>query len=662
MTVDARVPYIEYNGNGIITQFDWDWGMHVDSSILCRVDDVAVTNFTVQGMSVVFDTAPADGSDVLVFRSTIIHNPENFRQMGRFSPEKTESAIDRDTYIAQELYPGGIGYEPGGPFGPNDIIAVPHRYDVTIESQRGTDAVLQNWDWDDDPSAGMFAGEVNNADVNPAPADGTVTVHPKGYTWMEYGGTPPLPETGDTLIWWEFEEPTTGNPAPPLLDEVRVNGLKPQNDYTSVTGKIGQAAKLDSATVQNIQQLTGLEVSTLKDQNWSCSIWFQTPSSATGQEDKYIACQWRDNTSSGEGSRKWRLRRNSNADGFQFSIGEGPLVGDFTNLETGNIGTPADTWFHIVLTHDPDADEMTMTVDAGTRFTTAISGGANVGLHDDLAITLGRDLAGDPSTLINGAVDLLAFFSKTLDANEVAGLYNDGDGVQFSDLPVTPPTSTLVNNNVSWFQLDEPLLDRTAINRTNVLADNNNVVGAVGKVLNAAQTSLAGNSYLKASAPHDMQGGERDFTFAIWMQIITTPESPGIVSCRVTNIAADSDWLLIYDIGVPELRFQIGVGAVWKSVADTSIGDLLTGWHLVICQYDSTNDESSIKIDNGTPDTLTPIGTPNTAGGDVYVGRFGAFERFNGRTDEFTFWNRLLTAAELTELWNSGDGITYPGL
>jgi hypothetical protein len=38
------------------------------------------------------------------------------------------------------------------------------------------------------PFAGVHAGEINNAEVNPAPADGAVTVHPRGYLWYEYGG------------------------------------------------------------------------------------------------------------------------------------------------------------------------------------------------------------------------------------------------------------------------------------------------------------------------------------------------------------------------------------------------------------------------------------------------------------------------------------------
>jgi hypothetical protein len=161
MTVDARVPFVEYIGNGIITTYAWDWGMHVDSYIQVRVDNENVTNWHLEGMTVVFDTAPADGSDVLIFRRTPVWHLENYRPFGRFEADKTESSVDRATYIAQEISGlGGNGYIFDGKVGGADLSLTRNRYDLTVVSERGTDAVLQNWDWSPQPdSTIIWAGD-----------------------------------------------------------------------------------------------------------------------------------------------------------------------------------------------------------------------------------------------------------------------------------------------------------------------------------------------------------------------------------------------------------------------------------------------------------------------------------------------------------------------
>ena len=38
----------------------------------------------------------------------------------------------------------------------------------------------------------------------------------------------------------------------------------------------------------------------------------------------------------------------------------------------------------------------------------------------------------------------------------------------------------------------------------------------------------------------------------------------------------------------------------------------------------------------------------------------GAWNEFEGEIDELGIWSRVLTADEVTELWNGGAGITYP--
>jgi len=78
--------------------------------------------------------------------------------------------------------------------------------------------------------------------------------------------------------------------------------------------------------------------------------------------------------------------------------------------------------------------------------------------------------------------------------------------------------------------------------------------------------------------------------------------------------------------------------------------------HLVITQ---TN--SNIKyylngslLDNFNVTELTGDST------NIYLGQSSSSHEYKGDMDEFGIWNRVLTSTEITELYNSGAGLTYP--
>ncbi len=136
------VPLIEYTGDGVTTKFDWDWDMIEDSSINVLVDNLRVSNWALEGLSVVFNTAPEDGAFIQIYRRTIIHMPENYQAFGRFHSEKTELSVDRAILIAQELTSGGI-------VGSADLSTTRGEFDLTVHSELGTDAVLPMYAFDD---------------------------------------------------------------------------------------------------------------------------------------------------------------------------------------------------------------------------------------------------------------------------------------------------------------------------------------------------------------------------------------------------------------------------------------------------------------------------------------------------------------------------------
>jgi hypothetical protein len=285
------------------------------------------------------------------------------------------------------------------------------------------------------PKAGLFAGEVTQE----APADGAVTTKDKGYPWMEWGNVATAPEQSRVLAWWEFEEPSGGT-GTLLYDEVAGLVFRSNNAYTSVTGVVGQAARLAITGAENHDNSTLLNPNasliplTLRDQVFSVSFWWTTPAILTGMEGTYLISYWKYSSPVyGQGDRKWVVRYNDTADGFVYSIGNDIDPAVFVSIDTGDISLAINTKYHICITHDPDADEMTLTVSedgglVGTRLTETVAGGAYDGgaPSTGYGTYLGRDFSGAPNSLSNGAIDILGFWDETsiLSEADVSQLFN----------------------------------------------------------------------------------------------------------------------------------------------------------------------------------------------------------------------------------------------
>lgn len=81
----------------------------------------------------------------------------------------------------------------------------------------------------------------------------------------------------------------------------------------------------------------------------------------------------------------------------------------------------------IVCTHDPVANEIAISVDAGTPVTASFSGGVN-------STTTVPYIGRDRSSYSQATYDEISWWRKKLSADEITWLYNGGDGRQYSDL------------------------------------------------------------------------------------------------------------------------------------------------------------------------------------------------------------------------------------
>ena len=81
-------------------------------------------------------------------------------------------------------------------------------------------------------------------------------------------------------------------------------------------------------------------------------------------------------------------------------------------------------------------------------------------------------------------------------------------------------------------------------------------------------------------------------------------------------------------------------------------------WTMLTVTFNSATKDINLYL-NGTYNASGNWDTISNPGETiVYIG--GYFQNFSGLIDETGFWSRLLTNEEITELYNSGSGLTYP--
>jgi hypothetical protein len=215
--------------------------------------------------------------------------------------------------------------------------------------------------------------------------------------------------------------------------------------------------------------------------------------------------------------------------------------------------------------------------------------------------------------------------------------------------------STLLNGLQAYYKLED-LTDSSGHGLT--LTNNGAVTFTAGKVGNAANFASASNQWLSHADNAAFQMGTGDITVAAWLKF-TANESADLV------IYGNPLGGAILGYGLVSASQHIGCCIGDGTHAHEKEGEATFNdgvWHLAIATFDRAGN-ASIYVDNGTPATVSitdVTGSVNHTGGLAIGGGVGGSHLSNSSIDEVGIWNRVLTSAERTALWNSGNGVTYP--
>lgn len=219
------------------------------------------------------------------------------------------------------------------------------------------------------------------------------------------------------------------------------------------------------------------------------------------------------------------------------------------------------------------------------------------------------------------------------------------------------PPSPLLTDLVSYWKLDEESGTRNDSHGTNHLTDNNTVLFAAGKQGNAAVFVRANAEYLDIADNASLSTGNVDFSLAAWVWINAADENSFV--SKGNQVDSTREYILRAIAGVPRFALCDGVS---ETVVAVAAGAISTGaWHLLVAWHDAVNNVIGLQVDNGTPVTTATAGVFSAdRAGSFSLGFETDTLKLNGRMDEVAFAKRVWTADERAQLWNSGNGVTYP--
>lgn len=227
---------------------------------------------------------------------------------------------------------------------------------------------------------------------------------------------------------------------------------------------------------------------------------------------------------------------------------------------------------------------------------------------------------------------------------------------------------SLLTSLAAYWKFDEDPTDGTPseVNAaSNYLFDAGNPVNVAGQVSNAAQLGSI-QWFSHSSASFANWSTKQAFTFSGWFKLRSDLNSVVVANW---NAASKKQVLLLYNNVTKTFTFGVSPDGTAATTIDYSDYNTMspapTGvYYHFACGYDADNDQIFLQLDNGTKDTAA---FSSALGGQGPGFNIGLAIAGGGSTltsaidvDEIGLWERTLTSDEITRLWNSGNGTTYP--
>ena len=450
------------------------------------------------------------------------------------------------------------------------------------------------------------------------------------------------------LAYWDFEE-TSGS----IVDEINNYSLSAYNTPTySVTGKINDSVSFSRASDQRFYNYSALSdmYDTIGTNDVSCSVWLKITGDTNVQRGvvalrgNYYINIYLDT------SNKFRVSTN---------------ITGTTGYVISNDVMSTDTWYHIVYLFDRDSTLrfyingvlQTSTFDISSASATSIA-------WDEEGYTILGNFGTSSSYAFSGVIDELGVYNRLLTTDEIAELYNSGNGVNIFEEPSSFPITSLL----SYYKLEEAsgtIYDSHG--SVNFTTYNSPEYQRTGKIDYGIGFSGAGNPGASCGSSYaGLNPGGDEYSISCWVYLDSLPTTENHDFYILRGALSASPWYNIHImIANGSNKVALGMnGASDSYFGVTSTNALTTGtWYHIVGIISGIGNPATVYV-NGVSNNgaANQVGNIYDATSQYTIGSpyGGSTESFHGIIDELAVYNRALSSEEVSILYNSGTGLAYP--
>ena len=317
----------------------------------------------------------------------------------------------------------------------------------------------------------------------------------------------------------------------------------------------------------------------------------------------------------------------------------------------------ANKWYHLVLTYDGTSG-LYGYVNGVQDKVQAGPDGALANNTGTLSIGTDLDFGG---RFFNGTIDDVRIYNRALSAAEVKQLYNQGVGTH-QNVTVNPPN--LNNGLVGHWTFDgkdmtRNVADTSGLDRTGYLVNYTSTTTASGVSGQALKFDGSTQYVTLVSGSTFLPAGTTKFTISSWVNAsdLTTNNNAGIISATFNTEGQYGGFLT--GTATNGFACYANISGAWNGVSTAGTQRTNT-WYLLTCTYDGSDFRIYLNgLQSNTanfPGTLAyaNAGQPTTLGWNEYVD--GIAQHFKGSMDDARIYNRVLSPAEVLQLYTQGAG------
>ncbi len=437
-------------------------------------------------------------------------------------------------------------------------------------------------------------------------------------------GHPSVPATSLALSF-DMETLTGG-----LMNDFSGN----DNDGTitgasDTTGKIGNSRDFNDATDTYITVVDDASFDGMR----TVACWILPEDGHSSSSARRYVINHRDNTGDFPG---FQILLHENG---TLIVNDDPGAGGNISAATTQASWTNGQWYHIATV----ADDTNMTVyvdgvqDGQTAFATAFTDSVN------LVIGTTSNLASSQS--MDGKVDEVLIFTRDLSVGEIVSLAEAWTSGATRDEP------SLESNLVCWYDMEtldssDDMLDLSGNSNAGTITGAIDETGIKGR----SRTFDGANDEVTAvdSASLSITG---DMTIAAWVN----PDDFAAARTIVAKLdgGETSGWAFWTTITTGVMNFRVGDGAANDSAG--SAGLTAATWQHVAVVFDAAGDTVDFYINGASDQQRAETANITDSGGTMRVGLWtDASQDWLGEIDEFMVWDRALTTAEITALYETG--------